>query len=154
MFVCLLLAVLLLFHTNSSSFSFLLESLLILIFTNKSQDWCLFKMPLAFFTPWPDPAAVNGAAAVSISSGYSPKHDFSGRWPQNTVTFPEHQTKMKRCPSLSSKDTETNQYHFAQIYSRVEGRIMLKAKQKRNFSLYFSVGGSWKCSWYITNAGS
>lgn len=72
MFVCLLLAVLLLFHTNSFSFSFLLNS--ILIFTNKSQDSCLFKMPLAFFTPGPDPAAVNGAAAVSISSGYSPKH--------------------------------------------------------------------------------
>lgn len=80
---CLFLAVLLLFRTNFFSFTFLLNLILILIFTNKSQGSCLFKMPLAFvFTPWPDPTAVNGATPVSNSSGYSPKHspaDFSGR---------------------------------------------------------------------------
>lgn len=74
MFVCLLLAALLLFHTNSFSFLFLLNSILILIFTNKSQDSCLFKMPVAFSTPRPDPAAVNGAAPVSSTLGSSPKH--------------------------------------------------------------------------------
>lgn len=78
---CLFLAVLLLFHTNFFSFSFLLN--IILIFTNKSQGPCLFSVPLAFvFTPWPDPTAVNGAMPVSSSSGYSPRRssaDCSGR---------------------------------------------------------------------------
>lgn len=135
MFVCLLLVVLLLFHTNSFSFSFLLNSILILIFPNKSQDSCLFKMPLEFYHSMAWSWSCKWSCCSFQQLRNSPKHAFSGRWPQNTVTFPQHQTKMKRCPSLSSKDTERNQYHFAQIYSKAEGRIMLKAKQKRNFSL-------------------
>lgn len=105
MLVCLLLAVLLLFHTNSFSFSFLPNS--ILIFTSKSQDSCLFKMPSAFFTPWPDPAAVNGAAAVSTSPGSSPKHspsmtpvgsDLRTLWP-----FQNIKPKWKGAPAFQAR---------------------------------------------------
>lgn len=99
MFVCLLLAVLLLFHTNSFSFSFLLNSILILIFTNKSQDSCLFKMPPAFLhsLAWSCSCECCSSQQLMASVG----GDLRAQWP-----FQNIRPKWKGAPASQARPLE------------------------------------------------
>lgn len=152
MFVCLLLAVLLLFHTNSFSFSFLPNSILILIFTNKSQDSCLFKMPPAFFhsMAWScsceccssqqlrmQPQAWLQWEVTSEHSDLSRTSDQNEKVPQ-----PLKQGHWKESISLCTDLQQSWRRDHAE--GKTEGEF---------FSVCFSVGESWKRSWHVTNAG-